>query len=198
MDNLLMDLSTAQSSAAGMHASVAQTGKVHLGSGAYLFEGWTNIDLDPLPGGFIQDLTKTLPMDDKSVQFMFSEHFIEHITRPQLVALMRECRRVIRDHGVVRLSTPNLRAVIANYVLGRLDEWRDVDYIAETPCLLMNDAMRRWGHLFLYDEPELTRALLEAGFGRIEAKAYRESAYPELQGLEVRPYHNEIILEARP
>jgi hypothetical protein len=60
----------------------------------------------------------------------------------------------------------------------------------------MNEGMRSWGHQFLYDAGELSRILLEAGFANVKFVQWRESTIDELAGLETRPFHNELIVEA--
>lgn len=61
---------------------------------------------------------------------------------------------------------------------------------------MVNGAFRLWGHRFVYDEDELERILDDAGFRNVTPAAWRESTTPELRGLECRPFHGEIILEA--
>jgi SAM-dependent methyltransferase len=48
-----------------------------------------------------------LPFDDASLDFVFSEHFLEHLFLDEAVALLRECHRVLRPRGVVRTCVPD-------------------------------------------------------------------------------------------
>jgi predicted SAM-dependent methyltransferase len=48
-----------------------------------------------------------LPFDDSSINFVFSEHFFEHLFFDESIALFRECWRVIKLHGVLRVSVPD-------------------------------------------------------------------------------------------
>jgi predicted SAM-dependent methyltransferase len=155
-----------------------------------------NVDLEAPAADLHADLRRPLPFDDGQAALIFCEHFIEHIRRDDALNFLRECRRVLRPGGRLRLSTPDLRWLVAQYVAGNLDEWQDVDWRPATTCRLMNEGMRSWGHEFLYDREELLALLGEAGFDRIEAVAHRESRHPELAGLECRPWHRELILEA--
>ena len=170
--------------------------KLHLGCGGNLIPGWANIDVTPAPGVIALDLTRPLPYPAGSADFVFSEHFIEHIPRESALRLLMECRRVLRPGGVVRTTTPSLRKLVDEYLAGRLTEWTDVQWIPGTPCKLLNEGMRLWGHQFVYDEDELRLLLREAGFADPRPVRWRESAYPELARLECRPFHAEIIFEA--
>jgi predicted SAM-dependent methyltransferase len=62
---------------------------------------------------------------------------------------------------------------------------------------MVNEGMRLWGHVFLYDEPELFSLLRECGFSDIRRVKWGESDHPELRGLESRPDFADLIVEAR-
>jgi predicted SAM-dependent methyltransferase len=152
--------------------------RLHLGSGHQHLDGWINIDNQPLAGvDQVLDLTGGLPYD--GVEFIFAEHFIEHLTYADALALLRECRRALRDDGVLRLSTPNLDWVWASHYRLDLDEADQV-----RGCFAINGAFRAWGHQFLYNERTLTATLHDAGFATVARCEYGESAYSTLRGLE--------------
>ena len=152
--------------------------KLHLGSGKQHLAGWINIDNQPLPGvDKVLDVTLGLPFDD--VAFIFAEHFVEHIAYVDALVLLRECRRALRDDGVLRLSTPNLDWVWASHYALNLGESEQVK-----ACFDLNRAFRGYGHAFLYNERTLAATLHDAGFANVVRCAYGESAHPELRGLE--------------
>jgi predicted SAM-dependent methyltransferase len=171
--------------------------KLHLGCGFNYIEGWCNVDLDSSVADLHADLRNPLPCADATVDLIYNEHFLEHLTRNQGLAFLKECRRVLNSRGVLRISTPDARWLLAQYLVGKLDEWTDVGWVPETSCRLLNEGMRSWGHEFLYDLPELIGTLKEAGFSEIHRVPYRASANPELGGLECRPWHQELIVEAQ-
>jgi len=152
--------------------------RLHLGSGPQILEGWVNIDNVEYPGiDHLLDVTAGLPFED--VSFIFAEHFIEHLAYNDARTLLRECRRVLRDDGVLRLSTPNLDWVWASHYRLDLSEEQQVQ-----GCFAINGAFRGWGHQFLYNERTLCATLHDAGFAKVERRAYGESPHPELRGLE--------------
>ncbi|HEY6138671.1 MAG TPA: methyltransferase domain-containing protein [Thermoanaerobaculia bacterium] len=152
--------------------------KLHLGCGPLALPGWVNIDNQRYPGvDKVLDLRKGLPFKD--VSFVFAEHFIEHLPYDDALKLMREARRVLRDDGVLRLSTPNLDWVWVTHY--RLDAPEDQQVAA---CFYLNRAFHGWGHQFLYNERTLTATLRDAGFANVTRVAYGESEHPELRGLE--------------
>ncbi len=178
--------------------SLASIDRLHLGCGPNVMQGWGNLDVAGGPGSYRCDLKQPLPKADSSVRYIYTEHFIEHIERDDGVRLMRECHRVLTDDGVLRVSTPDLRFLVKEYESGRLGEWADMNWHPASSCRLLNESMRLWGHVFLYDEEELRQMLGEAGFRSIDRVPYRKSRHAPLEGLETRPFHQELIVEARP
>lgn len=170
--------------------------KVHLGCGTNYLNGWKNVDLDSEVADINLDLRGPLPFADSSVDYIFNEHFIEHITREEGIHFLIECRRVLKPNGVLRVSTPDLRYLITQYLSGKLDEWENVGWVSKSACQLINEGMRWWGHQFLYDEEELKAALLEAGFLKIDKVQHHHSTHTALLNLECRPWHHELIMEA--
>ena len=170
--------------------------KLHLGCGTNIIKGWVNIDLDSPLADVHADLRCPFPYGDNSIDFIFNEHFLEHVTRDEGVAFLKECRRVLKPGGVFRVSTPDLRWLIAQYVSGRLNEWTDVSWTPKTSCRMLNEGMRLWGHQFVYDLPELLQILQEVGFSDVCEVVHRKSAHIDLVELESRPWHHELIVEA--
>ena len=152
--------------------------KLHLGCGPHSLKGWLNIDNQPYAGvDQVLDVAQGLPFEN--VAFIFAEHFIEHLDYREALGLMRECRRVLRDDGVLRLSTPNLDWVWASHY-----RRAPVGDDAIAGCFALNRAFRGWGHQFLYNVTTLRASLLDAGFADVVCVEYGESAHPELRGLE--------------
>lgn len=139
----------------------AAAGRLHIGSGPQSLAGWVNIDIVRYPGvDRVLDVTRGLPFKD--VRFIFAEHFIEHLDLNAAMYLLLECRRVLGDGGVLRLSTRNLDWVWAShYGLGAPKQ----DAVGS--CFKLNGAFHAWGHQFLYNEATLTAPLFEAGFANV-------------------------------
>lgn len=131
---------------------------LHLGCGDRKFDGFINIDA--MPGADLQlDLTKALPWPQGSVTGIYSEHFIEHLTQAQGIRLLHECRRILKPGGVVRIATPDLAQLVADYTKKHTHpEYLrfGLDWI-DNPAEQFNMAMHWWGHQWVYDEEELSR-----------------------------------------
>lgn len=172
--------------------------KLNLGCGPHVMNGWINYD-----SGYPEDkriincnlILGNLPHADKSTDFIFSEHFIEHAPKDKMIYLFRECYRVLKQGGVMRVSTPNLSYLISNYSSRRLWQIPGV-WEPKTLCDMVNEGMRLWGHEYIWDTAELHGALKGAGFEMVLPMKYRISEYAELRNLEVRPFHYDLIFEA--
>lgn len=169
--------------------------KLHLACGSNVMASWSNLDLlenGPVIGW---DLTRPLPIDKHWMRLIYCEHFIEHLEREEAHNLLIDCRQILEPGGVLRISTPDLRKLIEEYAAGRIDAWHDIPWMPATPARLMNEGMRSWGHKFVYDAPEFESLLHAAGFTKVTRMRWGESTIGELQGIESRPNHQELIYE---
>ena len=168
--------------------------KLQLGAGPNPLPGWGNVDL--IGENLRWDLTRPLPLKSRSIKFVYSEHFIEHVTRDQAVMILTNCRKAMVSGGVIRLSTPDLKKLVSDYLEGHLIRMEHGEWYPKTLCGMVNEGVRDWGHQFIYDEPELRAVLEESGFTQIERVRWGESRHPELSGLETRPDFADLIVEA--
>jgi predicted SAM-dependent methyltransferase len=160
--------------------------KLNLGCCHVIKEGFINYDIAPGPGGVVQDLTKPLPHANESVDLIVSEHFLEHITRPQALGLLKECYRVLKPGARCRTTVPGLKIVVEDYVNGYRDRYGDMLKM-DTPCQMLNNSMRNWGHQHLYDLEDLMLLYKEAGFTIVNEAPHGE--------YEVRNWMCEITIE---
>ena len=165
--------------------------RLQIGAGPLGIPGWLNSDL--ISGDIYLDLMRPLPLPDASVSYVFGEHVIEHLPEQAAIELLRELHRVLRPGGVLRLTTPDLKKLIAIYedrnpVIDRESYTRWLGELTgkprDRPCQVLNDYLRMWGHHHIYDEDDLRARLLEAGFGDVRRVEPGESAHQPLQGLE--------------
>lgn len=168
--------------------------KLHLGCGENLLPRWLNSDYEPTgPNVVLLDVTKRFPLQDETFHYIFSEHMIEHVTYPDGLHMLQECHRVLKKNGRIRISTPDLKFLVnlysdmkselqTNYI-----RWTSDTVIHNGECtdtMVINNFVRAWGHLFIYDEKTLTRALRLSGFVDVESYKINESRDEHLRDLE--------------
>lgn len=159
--------------------------------------GWLTLDLAPSDqsGEILTiDATEPLPFPDRSFDYLFTEHMIEHISFSEGLSMLGECRRILKPGGVIRVATPSLgmllRVVTADRSAreGRYLRWSIESFVPEapvtTPAFFLNNFMRNWGHKFIYDRETLEVALRVAGFTSISERSILESDHNCLRGLE--------------
>lgn len=173
---------------------------LNIGCGRKHLPGFINMDITR-PYDRKLDARKGLPFLDGSVDGIYSEHFFEHLTQAEGLRFLRECRRVLKHGGRIRIAMPDLDELVQRY---SSENWRGdgdmfrlgFDWVVNR-CEMMNIAMREWGHRHLYNEEELVRVTNLAGFRARNRTAHGESELVEFRGLETRP-GSKLVMEFEP
>jgi predicted SAM-dependent methyltransferase len=173
---------------------------VNLGCGYRPMPGWINVDHARGPEvQVVWDLTRGLPFADHSCAAIFSEHLIEHIPKEDAQHLLKECHRVLRAGGVLRISTPDAEKFLRSYS-GDQSFLRHPSFSEpiDAPIDRVNHMMREHGqHLWAYDEELLSTMLGRAGFTRIIRQRFGESEHPRMAGIDFAQRETEsLYLEA--
>ena len=139
-------------------------------------------------------MTARFPFDDDSLDYIFSEHSIEHVDYESGQNMSHECFRVLKPSGRVRIATPDLEVLLALYRHEKTAdqnhylEWAGARFLPEiSGCkdvFVINSFFRSWGHQFLYDKETLHYTLSQAGFRDLRTYRAGESDNPALEGLE--------------
>lgn len=180
--------------------------KLQLGSGTNVLPGWLNTDGAMMwLGNVYVDLREPLPFPDEAFDFAFCEHTIEHIHYADARAFLRECRRVVKPGGILRITTPDLQsylqlfavprrpedervlaALYDNWILPGFHEARHYRPLTATPdpVFVLNDLFRNYEHCFVYDAPTLRAVLIDAGFSAVKQTPPCESEHSELCAIE--------------
>ena len=171
-----------------VEASVARTvvhPRVQIGGGDHQVDGFFNIDIVP-PADLVADIREGIPLPDGSVEFLFSEHFVEHIDYPCSVKrFVADTFRVLAPGGQVVTGVPDAEVVLRGYHerdAELFDEIRDRWY-GRRDCLgdfnayidLVNyvfrdqdDSDKYTPHLWAYDLEKLVSLFTDVGFSRVE------------------------------
>jgi SAM-dependent methyltransferase len=123
--------------------------------------GWVNIDLFGAPTDLDWDITRSVPFPDGSVDAIYHEHLLEHLSLEEALELCRECHRVLRPGGVLRIGVPDAGALLGSYAGTAGREWAES---APSPMLAVDILFYDTGHRFMYDGELLTLLLGAAGF----------------------------------
>jgi predicted SAM-dependent methyltransferase len=156
--------------------------RVQVGCGPHhLRLDWWNTDLRAFPGiDDTLDATKPWPWPER-LDYVYAEHFLEHLTIDQAVDFLVEAGRALRPGGRIRLSTPSLEWVLKTHFSFQP---------AEAPenfmeAVALNRAFYAWGHQFLYTNGTLERLMRDVGYQDVRFYPYGVSDTPAFDGLEL-------------
>ena len=159
--------------------------KVQLGSNVWKLEGWVNVDIDgTVNPDIVLDVRRGLPWGDNEVDYIFMEHFFEHINQNEGQNLLHECYRVMKPGGGIRISGPDLQKIARLYLSGDVELWRSR---SGAPCIticdFMNDVFYNWEHRYIPDPDQLTYMLNKTHFHDVHICNFHESNFEEMKGL---------------
>lgn len=119
---------------------------LNLGCGQCSRKGWVNVDFHASsPDALAYDLRLGIPFADESFDVVYHSHVLEHFSRSQAIFFLRECFRVLKPSGLLRVAVPDLENIVRAYVAA-LD--------AAIACPADNDAQERhtWMQIELLDQ----------------------------------------------
>ena len=147
---------------------------LHLGCGTKYIPGFVNIDANPRQKiDLWLDVRCGLPFAASSVDSIYSTHMIEHFFPDELQQLLRECARVLKAGGGLRLVVPSLTNAIAAYQQGRR-EWFYDSFPRHFDSLggrFSNFVFCDGQHRTAFDFNYLREVLGDAGFAQVEESA---------------------------
>ncbi|OKH33588.1 methyltransferase type 11 [[Phormidium ambiguum] IAM M-71] len=90
---------------------------LNVGCGYRFHPDWTNIDFVSTGQGVIaHNLTQGIPFPDSSFDVIYNSHFLEHLPKAEAEPFLKECYRVLRPQGVLRIVVPDLEEVVNSYL----------------------------------------------------------------------------------
>jgi len=134
---------------------------LNLGGGGNTFDRWLTADVDPRADVYV-DLTRTLPFPNASVDVVYLEEVVEHLSQEQGTKLLTECHRILNPDGLVRLTTPDLGAFVSQF---------DNSVAFETK---FNHIFYQHGHRHIYSKEGISTLLSQTGFADISTSSFRD------------------------
>jgi predicted SAM-dependent methyltransferase len=157
---------------------------LNLGCGANIVPDFISLDYCWVPGiDICWDATKGIPLPDKSLDGIFTEHCLEHVSFTQCGLMLKEFRRLLKPGGCVRIVVPDGELYLDLYQSAKMGDriefpYQSIDEV--TPMMCVNRVFREYGHLFAYDAKTLETLLLDAGFSHFEKLEFRRGRDKQL------------------
>lgn len=159
--------------------------KIQIGGGNHLLDGYVNIDIVP-PADIVWDVREGLPVPNNVCEFLFTEHFLEHIDYPTSVKkVMSDFFRIMKAGGKVVIGVPDSEMAAKSYV-NKDNKFKDKAmelWFSKRNCLgdfnasidLLNyhfrdqdDDSKYNPHMWAYDFEKLVSLLTSVGFKTVE------------------------------
>lgn len=91
---------------------------LNLGCGDRFNIDWTNIDFNATEKKIIaHNLIEGIPFPNDTFDLVYHSHVLEHFTPKQAQTFTKECYRVLRPGGILRVVVPDLETIIKTYLL---------------------------------------------------------------------------------
>ena len=175
--------------------------KLQLGCGPSPIHGWLNTDLDHNEKTVFMDAGSIYPLNNETIDYIFSEHLFEHLTFDQERTMLSECFRVLKKGGKMRIATPNLDFLMGlkkeksnlhfDYIVHAIkNQWnlREVkehfDEKDYNEVFVINNFFKDWGHHIIHNYSSLELMLKKAGFSVVTREKVGKSSDSVFDNIE--------------
>jgi predicted SAM-dependent methyltransferase len=151
--------------------------KLHLGCGRKFIPGFIHVDI-----AAHEHVDHVAPVDqldwlaDESVSLIYASHVLEHFGRAEVGRVLAEWHRVLEPGGWLRIAVPDFAACAKIYYEQGL-----ADGLTGLVGLICGGQRDEYDyHKMIFDEPLLSRFLLEVGFRETRRWDWRGTEHAHL------------------
>lgn len=91
---------------------------LNLGCGRRFHPAWTNVDFTAMGDEVIgYNLTQGIPFPDASFDVVYHSHLLEHLPKNAAEPFLKECYRILRPQGILRVVVPDLEQIARTYLM---------------------------------------------------------------------------------
>ena len=92
--------------------------------------GYINVDVrKEVEPDLVWDLEKTpYPFPDGSAEEILMKDSLEHVSWRKVEDVIRECHRILKRGGVLRIQVPDLEAIARKVILSGSYDWDQISY----------------------------------------------------------------------
>jgi len=153
----------------------------------YTFERYNRIIKEI--GLYFHDLRRGLPFNDNSVDVIYHSHFLEHLYKEDAEKFLKECYRILKPGGLMRVVVPDLEVVLEMFKDG------DKEKILESYFFKPYEYIFS-GHKYMYDFAMLKKELDGVVFKEIVKQSCSVGACPNTNSLDVGTFES-LYVECR-
>lgn len=197
---------------------------LNIGCGSLAIKEWDNLDYDStlinwfltyspslLPYFKVHDVLNGIPYPNESVDRIYLSNFIEHLEPIECRKFLRECLRVLKYNGKLRILVPNMDVILKHYNENNMDIFNEgqpemfkkSSASAKLSYILFGNLYNSdpnypkggmyLGHKMAYNSESLSCLLSEVGFKITNSNAFQDILDMERDHL---PLWYMLIMEA--
>lgn len=120
------------------------------------------------------DATSVLPFNDDTVDYIYTSHMIEHLSRSGVESFLKDTLRVLKSGGIIRISVPDLQLAINTYTISKdADAFMENILVEAPPISSLKQKFRLLAvgyrhHQWMYDGNSLIKLLKKIGYKNAE------------------------------
>lgn len=90
---------------------------LNLGCGHRFHKDWINLDIVS-HSTYVQqyDFSEKIPFPDNTMDLVYHSHVLEHLEKKNAYHFLKECFRVLKTGGILRVVVPDLEGIILEYI----------------------------------------------------------------------------------
>lgn len=145
------------------------------------------------------DVTKGLPVQDESVDALYSSHMLEHLDKNEASKFLREAFRILKSGGIIRIAVPDIKKKVEQY-----NTSCDADAFIESTHLCVprprsfTQRLRIFlvgsrHHQWMYDGNSLSGLLQNHGFMRAEVMPGGQTKIRNHESLDLQERVSESV-----
>jgi predicted SAM-dependent methyltransferase len=148
---------------------------------------WTNLDFNKTGNDVIpHNLLQGIPFENESFNAVYHSHVLEHFSKSDGLKLLKECYRVLKPGGVLRIAVPDLEQIARSYIQ-LLDEG------LKNPIDTLVRENYNWILLEMYDQTVRNFSGGEMGNYLLQKELVNESFVYQRIGEEGRNFRNNYL-----
>lgn len=161
---------------------IAKKQYLNVGCGPNIDERFINLDYIWHPKlDLCWDITKGIPLNDNSLQGIYTEHCLEHIPYQDTKKVLAQFFKLLKSGGTLRIIVPDAEIYLDAYQKVKQNNQVDFPYglsahnIADsevTPMIAVNSMFRGHDHQFAYDYITFKSMLENVGFVDLKKESF--------------------------
>jgi len=145
------------------------------------------------------DATKGLPLQDETVDVLYSSHMLEHLDRNEASMFLKEAFRVLRPGGVIRIAVPDLKKQVKKYnEEGDADAFIEATHLCVPRPRSLAQKLRLLlvgprNHQWMYAGNSLSRLVQKHGFIKAEVMPVGKTRIQDYEPLNLHERASESV-----